>query len=760
MQYLQACRKTVAVLVFLLLIAFKATLCADDPIVLHFQGYINQEKIDQLNAQIEKAAEKTSWQKNEKIYLIVNSLSGDLVPVLDFAKKLFEIREQHKTQYIIYISDKAIGPAAIIPFLADELYGSPTLSWGAITSEAENSLPINVLQSSIQGLIEPSNSKFSTLKLITDAMCDPQVPLSDENGLHYAEDDKSKKIINRKGETLVLNRYELQRLGLASGIMSYNDFLAKFLPEEKKREQQASVQVSPLVKVEDDFDKKLAQYVHYQTDKENRIGRIVINDSQNGINESTWIYVNSALSNYKKTKPICLILELNTPGGEVFAAQRISDALKDMDTQYGIPVIAYINNWAISAGAMLAYSCRYIVIAKDASMGAAEPVYLGEAGQMQTASEKVNSALRTDFANRASFFGRNPNIAEAMVDKDLILVKRHGEIIKLDLEDQIRKGGIDPDIIIKPKGKLLTLNAEQLIEFGVADMMLVPVKLPPITEPEVAANLWPLAKTPFSEIPYFKKIPSCSIDTYQMNWQTRFLAFLALPAITSILFLGMIISFYVEISASTFGFAGVIGLLCLFFIILSSFALEAIFWLEPILLLFGVFLIALEIFFFPTLGILAVIGGIFTLIGLLGMMLPGIQSVSFNGDTLNAAGEYVLNRLGWFAGSLLVALFLIVILSRFIKPHFRVMQRFVLGDTQLLATGTHEMKAHLPTPQATLTPGEIATVVATLRPAGKILIHEQEFDAISTGSFIDKGKQVKIVKIEGEKIVVEEVYNT
>lgn len=733
----------------LLLWLFSSPLCARDA-VLHMQGYINQEKIDELKTELEKA----SLQKNDKVYFIIQSLSGNQSEVLEFAKSLYELHEKNEVRYVVYILDNAIGSSAIIPFLADELYVSPTVSWGAISSSSESGLPINVLQSSVQGLISLNNPHFSTLKLLSEAMCDPEVTLSENGELHYASAN-DQKILNRKGETLVLNRYELESLHLVNGVLSYADFLTKFLPQEKSVLLEKGNAVAPAQKEMANLDKKLSQYVHIKEDKKNAVGRILINDMKNGITESTWIYVNSALNEYKKTKPICIILELNTPGGEVFTAQRISDALKEMDIQYGIPVIAYINNWAISAGAMLAYSCRFIVCSKDASMGAAEPVYLGEAGQMQAASEKVNSALRTDFANRAKFFGRNPFIAEAMVDKDTILVKRHGEIIKLDSEDQIRKGGIDPDIIISPKGKLLTLSADELVEYGVADVILNPIKLPEETENQ---KLVPISATAFSQIPFFQKIPSCFIDTFMMNWQTRFLAFLALPAITSIIFLGMLVCFYVEISASTFGFAGVVGLLCLFFILLSSFALEAIHWLEPILLVFGLFLIGLELFFFPTLGILVILGGIFALAGLLGMMLPGIQSVSFNGETLNAAGEYVLNRLGWLSGALLVAVLLILFLSRFIRPHLKMMNRLVLQDTELLKTGTHEMHARTAIPEVRLNVGEIAQVTMTLRPAGKIFAKGQEFDAISTGSFIEKGKTVIIKSVEGEKIMVEETY--
>lgn len=270
---------------------------------------------------------------------------------------------------------------------------------------------------------------------------------------------------------------------------------------------------------------KLQTYIKFDPEKQNEIGYISIDDHSQGISESTWLYVKTALDRYNKTRPSFVILNLNTPGGEVFAAQKISDALKDLDIQYDIPVVAYINNWAISAGAMLAYSCRFIIITKDASMGAAEPVLASDTGEMKTASEKINSALRTDFSNRASFFGRNPYIAEAMVDKDIILVKRQGKIIKLDNESQIKTTEPDPDLLISPKGKLLTLTGEQLIEFGVADMMVPPTKTDLITEAERETGKWPANKMSLFHQPFFDKINNAVIDEYKMDWKTRFLSY-------------------------------------------------------------------------------------------------------------------------------------------------------------------------------------------------------------------------------------------
>ncbi len=167
--------------------------------------------------------------------------------------------------------------------------------------------------------------------------------------------------------------------------------------------EQSKVIMSPTAKKSTalfgkDVLEKLRQHILYSANGVNTIGHLVIDDHTGGINQGTWLYIKNALESYKKTKPIFIILELNTPGGEVYPAQQISDALKNFDIQYDIPVVCFINNWAISAGAMLAYSCRFIVATKDASMGAAEPLILGEHSQTLPASEKINSALRADFA--------------------------------------------------------------------------------------------------------------------------------------------------------------------------------------------------------------------------------------------------------------------------------------------------------------------------------------------------------------------------
>lgn len=449
-----------------------------------------------------------------------------------------------------------------------------------------------------------------------------------------------------------------------------------------------------------------------------------------------------------------MILELNTPGGEVFAAQKISDALKELDTQYNIPVVAFINNWAISAGAMLAYSCRFITVTKDASMGAAEPIQAGEGGKMVTASEKVNSALRTDFANRAGFFDRNSDIAEAMVDKDIILVKRFGKIVRLDNEEQIRTSGPNPDDIITAEGKLLTLSTGEMMEYGVADILLSPTKTEFITEQEQEKGQWPASKMLLFQSPFFKKIPNAVVDLYKMDWKTRFLALLAKPAVSSLLFLGMLIGFYVEINSPGFGFPGSVALLCLFLIVLASFALEVANILEVVLLLVGLVFIALDLFLIPTFGMLGIVGVIFFFIGLFGMMLPGVGAIDFEFDTqtFNAAGQAFIKRLAWLCGTLVVGVIAIALMARYLMPSFKGFQRFVLAGHEETA-----MEGYIAglDPSKLPQPGSKGEVMATLRPAGKVLIGDEIYDTITIGEFIEKGTPIVVVKLDGSVIVVD-----
>ncbi len=710
--------------------------------------------------QIQKELKAVDWSKYDAIVMQINSSSGDLYTILDLAKLLYKLKVTHNLDVYTYINNQALGPAALFPFLADHLAISHFVSWGdVILGQEAPDIPINQLRSQVLGLIPEKAPKAALLNLLARAMVDPVMEVQDD-GRWQAGSDKGKKgqsMISRLGETMVLDHKQIIQTGLVKEGMSEEAFLSSFTLhniDKSKVIEDANRHHKGLQPKASSIVQKLNENIHYNIDAPNTVGYLYIGPHDQGIDETTWIYVNSALEHYKKTKPIFIILELDTPGGEVFASQQISDALRDIDFNHGIPVVTVINNWAISAGAMLAYSTRFIAITSDASMGAAEPVFAGgQGGQMQSAPEKINSALRADFANRARFFNRNSLIAEAMVDKDLILVSRHDEVMQLESDDEIIRKGFHPDLVITTKGKLLTLDAEELIEFGVADLSLTYQKIKAITDEEKELGAWPAEKSLLFTLPFFQNIPQATIDPHEMTWRIKVFAWLANPAVQSLLFLGLMLGFYLEVNTPGFGLPGALALAALLLIVLSSVSVNAAGALEMIMLVLGMLLIALEVLVIPGFGIVGLLGMVLALVGLFTMMLPSLGLVQWTGDDgqLSLIAHFVLERLAWFSGTLIVGFIIIAILARYIVPKFSFLNRLVAKGEQNAAEGFTAAGIHY----EDLPPlGADGNAFTSMRPSGKISVNDTVFDAMSDAGFIEKGSPIQVMRIEGSKIIV------
>ena len=277
-----------------------------------------------------------------------------------------------------------------------------------------------------------------------------------------------------------------------------------------------------------------------------------------------------------------------------------------------------------------------------------------------------------------------------------------------------------------------------------------------ITPEEESKGKWSAEKTLLFQAPFFKEIPQATVDAYRMDWKTRFFVFLATPWVASLLFMGLIIGAYLEFSQPGLSLPGAVALSCLFLIALSSFALEIADWLELILLVSGLILLSIELFVLPTFGLLGIAGAILFIIGLFGLLLPSLNSVSFDYDTqtFNSAGQYVLERLLWLCGAIVASGFIIALLSRFLGSHFSAYNRLVLhGNEQDASRGyiSGDDPAQLPQP------GSKGEALTTLRPSGKIIVDEKIYEAVSPGSFIEAREPIVVVRLEGSVIVVKRI---
>jgi len=286
-----------------------------------------------------------------------------------------------------------------------------------------------------------------------------------------------------------------------------------------------------------------------------------------------------------------VILDIDTPGGRVDAAERIADAVSDSE----VPVFAYVNRRALSAGALIALATEGIYMRPGSILGAATPVD----GSGQKAPEKIVSAMRSSMRALAEARGLDPAIAEAMVDEDL----------EID-------GVVDA-------GRLLTLTTEEAAQLGYASEV---------------ADWGPLLLAILGT-------EDVEVVDMEVNWAERIVRFLSHPLVAPFLlslgFLGLL----VEIKSPGLGIAGAAGLLSLALFFGSHFII-GLAGLEGILLFAaGLVLVLVEVFVLPGVGVFGIFGGLAMLLGvylsLLGS-LPTAVDFSRASSVLSAALAMVL----------------------------------------------------------------------------------------------------------------------
>ena len=117
-----------------------------------------------------------------------------------------------------------------------------------------------------------------------------------------------------------------------------------------------------------------------------------------------------------------VMLDLDTYGGAVDAADSIRSAILRCET----PVIAYVNMQAASAGALISIACDSIYMKTGSSIGAATVV--DQTGNVMP--DKYQSFMRGMMRSTAQATGRDPKIAESMVDTANVLSLTPEEAVK------------------------------------------------------------------------------------------------------------------------------------------------------------------------------------------------------------------------------------------------------------------------------------------------------------------------------------------
>jgi len=431
-------------------------------------------------------------------------------------------------------------------------------------------------------------------------------------------------------------------------------------------------------------------------------------------------FVKRIVKEIKKENPATVILEIDTFGGRLDAVGEIVKSLEELKS---IPVRALILGEAWSAGALISLACEEIYMVPGSSIGSAEPRALGIGETEEIKDEKTISALRAKFRATAEANKHNPKLAEAFVDKDieLKLVKIKGENFILspdEIEEKEKELGEEIKIIktITEKGKLLNLTAQEAKELGLIKEI--------VTNRESLLNLLNLRE---------KEV----VET-KPTWSENLVRFLTHPIVSSLLltlgFLGIIF----ELKIPGWGLAGTLGVISLALFFWGHYLVGLANWIEIILFILAIILIFLEIFVIPGFGIVGISGGILLLVSIfLALVKHPLQT-----PPIEIFRAFQIIVYSFFAT------LTVIILSINLLPQTSLWKKIILQQKE-----SREEGYLIDLTEKDLI-GKIGKTITPLRPTGKAEISGKIWDVISDGDFIEEGKEIKVVSIEGNKIMV------
>jgi membrane-bound serine protease (ClpP class) len=399
-------------------------------------------------------------------------------------------------------------------------------------------------------------------------------------------------------------------------------------------------------------------------------------------------FIERVLQEAADTQAAAVVLEINTFGGRVDAAVQIRDALLNAPVR----TIAFVNQRAISAGALIALSAEQIAMAGGGTIGAATPVQMGQPGTpAQPVEEKTVSYVRKEFRATAEFRKRPPLLAEAMVDADVAI----------------------PDLV--EKGKLLTLTTDEALQHGLADFR---------------------ADTLESALAQ-ARLDGAEIRQASANWAENVVRFLTHPVVSSLLITIGMLGIIIELRTPGFGIPGGLGIASLALFFWGHWLVQLAGWEEMLLAAGGIVLLALEIFVIPGFGIAGALGITALLAGL-------VMSLTGGGAT----AQFILTAAGRVIFSLLFALLASLVLLRFL-PRLPVTRRLILQT----GLGAGPEYGSAPDSERRWL-GKRGHASSPLRPAGIAEIEGERVDVVSDGELIEAGEGIEVTRVDGNRIVV------
>lgn len=431
-------------------------------------------------------------------------------------------------------------------------------------------------------------------------------------------------------------------------------------------------------------------------------------DIQDEIGPEVWRLVRKSFDEADKVGAKYILIQMNTYGGMVIYA----DSLRSLILNSKKPVWVFVDNNAASAGALIAIACDRIYMREGASIGAATVV--NQTGEAMP--DKYQSYMRSMIRATAQAHGRDT------------IVNGRDTVYRWKRDPRIAEAMVDQSIYIKgisDSGKIVTFTPSEAMLNGYCD--------------GIAGNI--------DEVLSQEKVTDYVIESYTPTVLDKIIGFLINPVIQGLLIMLIVGGIYFELQTPGIGFplmAALTGCLLYF----APLYLEGLAgnW-EIIAFILGVVLLLLEIFVIPGFGV-AGVSGIVLIVGAL--VFAGIDHVSFEfpGDFIQAA----VRSLFLVISSSIVAFFISMWLGSKLLGSRR--WAFALHAEQRPEDGYVGVDMDIRREV-----GKNGVAVTDLRPAGKVEVEGDIYDAVSLwGDYIVKGTSVCVKKYQSGQIYVEKIH--
>lgn len=402
-------------------------------------------------------------------------------------------------------------------------------------------------------------------------------------------------------------------------------------------------------------------------------------------------YTELALEDAIERNADYVVIEMDTYGG----ALNDADDIRTRVLEFERPIYVYINKDAASAGALISIACDSIYMAKGASIGAATVVTQDGAA----APDKYQSYMRSIMRSTAEANGRDPKIAEAMVDQD----------VEVDS--------------ISTEGKVITFSTSEAIKHG-------------FCEAKVAG---------LEEIMHRSGVTDYNLFEYELTASDKIIDIFINPFVSGILILVILGGIYFELQTPGVGFPILAALIALI-LYFTPYYLNGLAanW-EIVIFFLGVVLLALEIFVIPGFGVAGISG--------ISMMVASLILVMLNNDWFDFSfvptGAVTTAVLVTFLG--LIGAFIVMFIGGVRLVDSQLFKNIALETTLDKSAGyTSNFKK-----ESFI--GKTGIAYTILRPSGKVEIDDEIYDAYTRGGYIEQGTKVEVIAEEGTSLKVKDI---